>query len=118
MQKNLIYLLFFLSLLGCKQPTAKIKSPPAQQVNTAVSNTLPTVKMEMTIEGMMCAIGCAATIEKKLNATAGITAAAVDFESKKAQLNFDQTLLTPIAIQTIVTDISDIYSISEFSVSN
>ena len=40
--------------------------------------------MEMTIEGMVCAMGCAAVIEKKLNKTAGITNAKVDFNSKKA----------------------------------
>lgn len=118
MQKILVYTLFFLCLLGCKQPVAKIKSPPSQMVNTVENTEKSTVKMEMTIEGMMCAIGCAATIEKKLNATAGITAATVNFESKKAQLHFDQTLLTPIAIKTIVTDISEVYSIPEFTVSN
>ena len=74
--------------------------------------------MEMTIEGMMCAIGCAATIQKKLNATTGITSATVDFDSKKAQLGFDQALLTPDAIKAIVTDISKVYSIPEFSISN
>ena len=44
--------------------------------------------MAMNIEGMVCAIGCAATIEKNLNQTAGIKQAKVDFETQKAILIF------------------------------
>ena len=118
MQKALLFTLLFFCIFGCKQQTAKVKSPPSREVSSIENTTKPTAQMEMTIEGMMCALGCAATIQKKLNATAGITSATVDFDSKRAQLGFDQALLTPDAIKAIVTDISKVYSIPEFSVSN
>ena len=116
MQKILLLPILLLSFYSCKQQKAKIKSPPSREITSVALSSDPTSKMEMTIEGMMCAIGCAATIEKKLNATAGITQATVDFDTKKAQLSFDSEILNPTAIKAIVTDLNDLYSIAEFSI--
>ena len=69
--------------------------------------------MAMNIEGMMCAIGCAATIEKNLNKTAGIKLAKVDFETKKAVLTFDAELLSPNDITQVVLNTSDDYSVTD-----
>ena len=118
MKKILLLSFLLLSIYSCKQQKAEIKSPPSKAVTTLAQSNGPSSEMVMTIEGMMCAIGCAATIEKKLNATAGITLASVDFDTKKARLTFDTEILTPTAIKAIVTDLSDVYSITEFSVTD
>lgn len=43
----------------------------------------------LTVEGMTCAMGCAKTIEDKLNSTPGVKEAKVDFEGKLATITFD-----------------------------
>tara|TARA_B100000900_G_scaffold96453_1_gene79519 strand:+ start:14939 stop:15307 length:369 start_codon:yes stop_codon:yes gene_type:complete len=67
----------------------------------------------MNIEGMTCAIGCAATIEKNLNKTAGVKSAIVNFKTKKATLIFDADILNPNDITQIVLNTSNNYSVSD-----
>tara|TARA_B100000424_G_C22636964_1_gene352435 strand:- start:199 stop:567 length:369 start_codon:yes stop_codon:yes gene_type:complete len=70
-------------------------------------------QISMNIEGMSCAIGCAATIEKNLNKTAGIKSAKVNFKTKKATLIFDADILNPNDITQIVLNTSNNYSVSD-----
>lgn len=67
----------------------------------------------MNIEGMTCAIGCAATIEKNLNKTTGVKSAKVNFKTKKATLIFDADILNPNDITQIVLNTSNNYSVSD-----
>ena len=46
-------------------------------------------KVEFNVEGMTCAVGCAAKIEKSLNNMDGIKTATVDFETKTAIVEYD-----------------------------
>ena len=69
--------------------------------------------MAMNIEGMMCAVGCAATIEKNLNKTEGIKSAKVDFETKKATLTFDAELLNPNEVTQVVLNTGEAYSVTD-----
>ena len=70
-------------------------------------------QISMNIEGMSCAIGCAATIEKNLNKTAGVKSAKVNFKTKKATLIFDADILNPNDITQIVLNTSNNYSVSD-----
>jgi len=56
--------------------------------------------VSLSIKGMMCAIGCAATIEKNLEKTPGVVTASVDFEAKKGWVIFDST--SPIDKQKLM----------------
>jgi len=67
----------------------------------------------MNIEGMTCAIGCAATIEKNLNKTVGVKSAKVNFKTKKATLIFDADILNPNDITQIVLNTSNNYSVHD-----
>lgn len=100
-----------LLFLACES-TPKVKTPPAIksiEIPTVVENPK---KVELTIEGMTCAIGCAATIEKKLNATEGIAEAKVDFEEKKAYVNFDETVLNPLQIKDVIEGVGKAYKVT------
>ena len=68
----------------------------------------------MTIEGMVCAMYCSCN-RKKLNATHGIAKAIVDFPSKKALIEFDDTQITPNGIIDVVKEVGEAYSVSSFS---
>ncbi|QCV57158.1 heavy-metal-associated domain-containing protein [Flavobacterium columnare] len=49
-------------------------------------------KMTVKIKGMTCAIGCAKTIENKLNELEGVQKAKVDFNSKLATIEYDGSI--------------------------
>lgn len=112
--KNSCFLCFLLiTAIACKQKTPSIKTPPAESHMTMIATTEKLQQVEMTIEGMMCAIGCAATIEKKLNAVEGVATAKVDFDSKKALIAFDAQQLNSIKIEKIIEGVGTAYSVSE-----
>lgn len=64
-----------------------------------------TKAVSLSIEGMMCAIGCAATIEKNLEKTPGVVTASVDFEAKKGWVIFDST--SPINKQKLMAIVEE-----------
>lgn len=61
--------------------------------------------VSLSIKGMMCAIGCAATIEKNLEKTPGVVTASVDFEAKKGWVIFDST--SPIDKQKLMAIVEE-----------
>ena len=70
-------------------------------------------KAEFTIEGMTCQIGCANTIQKQLVKMEGIKSAKVDFESKLAMVEFDESKQTVTTIENTVSKVSDIYKVKD-----
>jgi mercuric ion binding protein len=101
--------LFFAS---CKDNKAEVKTEAASTEATA-----PKVKKEITaanlqtasfkIEGMTCAIGCAATIQEELTALDGVQEAKVDFDKKVATVTFDKTVQTPESLTKVVQGTGD-----------
>ena len=119
MRKWIPLLVLAILQVHCTSSTPQTKTPPVQlKVETATSPTeaMEAVVMEMTIEGMVCAMGCAAVIEKKLNKTAGITKATVDFASKKALVEFNGKALNSTQIVEVVKSVGEAYSVSTFSI--
>ena len=110
--KKLLTLVFGLCLFIACENGPKVKTPPAiQSVASTVKIEQPK-KAELTIEGMTCAIGCAATIEKKLNQTDGIAEAKVDFDEKKAYVTFDETVLNPLKIKAVIEGVGKAYKVT------
>jgi mercuric ion binding protein len=68
---------------------------------------------KLSIEGMTCAIGCAVTIEKKLQRTSGIVSAKVDFESNTGWVTYDATMLNLDGISSVVKSTGTSYSVSK-----
>ena len=116
MKKTLLLLLFISFLLNCKNNT----SPDIKTVITDSEKVLNPnatyVKAEFTINGMTCAIGCAATIQKKLRKMDGIKFAVVDFDKSLAMVEYDKKSVTHNAIENTVTKISDIYTIKNMKI--
>jgi copper chaperone CopZ len=48
-----------------------------------------TATVSLHVEGMMCAESCARTVQKILSEQAGVQAAAVDYEAKRASCKVD-----------------------------
>lgn len=71
--------------------------------DTVVANA----EMNVTIEGMTCAEGCAKTIEKTVAELAGVTYSSVNFEEKTATFKFDETKTTEKDILAAIAAINE-----------
>lgn len=63
--------------------------------------------VDMAIEGMVCAIGCAKTIEEKISEMTGILSCKVSFEEGGAHITFDRSVLTSLDIQQAIEKMND-----------
>lgn len=116
MKKNLLLLIISLGFINCSETSPKTATPPAL-TSTVKTVAIQTETVEMTIEGMMCAIGCAATIEKKLAKSEGIEEVQVDFDTKKALVRYDKVHLNTEKIIKIIQGVGESYTVSEYRIS-
>ena len=112
-----------LFLASCKDSKPEVKT---ETVSTEAA--APKAKKEIaaenlqtanfTIEGMTCAIGCAATIQEELTALDGVQTAKVDFDKKLATVTFDKTVQTPESLTKIVEATGDgkTYKVSDVKI--
>jgi mercuric ion binding protein len=97
---------------SCKDNKTELKTETASTETAA-----PKVKKEIaaanlqtasfTIEGMTCAVGCAATIQEELTVLDGVQTAKVDFDKKLATVTFDKTVQTPKSLTKVVQATGD-----------
>lgn len=112
-----------LCLLACQQaPQTKTapaqseaeSSPQVEQTQTVSLENASTAAMK--IDGMMCAMGCAAKIEKNLANTPGILEAKIDFEGAMGKVVFDPELLNSAQIIGVIEQSGKSYKVAEFQV--
>lgn len=63
--------------------------------------------VDMKVEGMVCAMGCAKYIEDKVAALDGVVLSTVDFEKGLAHFEFDKTLTSPEDLEKFILDIHE-----------
>lgn len=114
----LVLALATISFTSCKKEdkTAEntTNTEAAAPKKEIAAENLETASFE--IEGMTCAMGCAATIEKKLAETEGVKEAKVDFESKTATVAFDKTVNNQESLTKLVEGVADgkTYKVANF----
>ena len=113
MKRISILLCCILSFVSCKQKAPEVKTIEVTVPQEVVLNTEDLVKSELKITGMTCAIGCAASIEKKLNATPGVQSATVSFESALAQIIFDPNWIQDQDLSAIVKSVGAVYKVTK-----
>lgn len=104
--------LFFMNCKNDVKPevkTVEIQVETAKELDPNASYA----KAEFTIDGMTCAIGCAATIEKKIAKMDGVKFATVDFDRKLAMVEYNEAKVTPKLLKATVTKVADIYKVSD-----
>lgn len=103
--------LLWVTLLGtsftaCKPNLAEAPKTEAKQATKEIAAAnLDSTRFH--IEGMTCAVGCAKTIETKLNETPGVQKAAVDFDKKETVVSFDKTQQSKASLTKIVESCAD-----------
>ena len=101
-------LLVFL-MIGCGQSNS---SEHKEEV-LAVADT----KVEMTIDGMSCQVGCAAYIDEELEKVSGVVSADVSFENKLASITYDNSLISEHDIVSTINSLKDsAYSVASVDV--
>ncbi len=114
----LVLALAAISFTSCKkeEKTAEntTNTEAAAPKKEIAAENLETASFE--IEGMTCAMGCAATIEKKLAETEGVKEAKVDFETKTATVAFDKTVNNQESLTKLVEGVADgkTYKVANF----
>ncbi len=76
----------------------------ASPQDKTVKTTSEWTSMNINIEGMTCAMGCAKTIQHKLNKTDGISDAKVDFKSKLASVTYDKNAISENDVLALVNN--------------
>lgn len=64
-------------------------------------------EVDYAVEGMVCAMGCAATIEKEVADIDGVIASDVNYEDEKAHFEFDPSKTSVEAIKAKIATIAD-----------
>jgi mercuric ion binding protein len=106
-----------IALSGLLFASCKDNKAEASSKTTSSETAAPKVKKKIAaanlqtasfkIEGMTCAIGCAATIQEELTALDGVQTAKVDFDKKLATVTFDKTIQNPETLTKVVQATGD-----------
>ena len=90
-----------LMMVGCKNE-ATTNTDNATATTEAAQQPAQLATASFTVEGMHCEVGCAGHLEKKLAKLDGVQKAEIDFEAKKATIEYDANVLTPeVLVQTV-----------------
>lgn len=111
----LVVVLISAFAFGCKNnanPEVKTVEIETEEVKELDPNATY-AKAEFTIDGMTCAIGCAATIQKKISKMDGVKSATVDFDRKLAMVEYNDAKVTPTTLEEAVAKVSDTYKVSD-----
>jgi len=118
--KNLCILaITALVFTSCKNESQQpeVKTVDVEVTSKDVSQTLDPnatyAKVEFSIDGMTCAMGCAKTIEKKMAKMEGVKTAKVDFDKRLAMVEYDEAKVTPKSLEEAVGKVADIYKVKD-----
>ena len=107
-------------IVACKDKTnPEVKTVEVETMAAKTTDPNATyAKAEFTIDGMTCAVGCAATIEKKIAKMEGVKSAKVDFDKKLAMVEYDVAKVTPNNLIETVAKVGDTYKVSDMKTIN
>ena len=98
---NIFILLFFITV---------IFSCGTEQENEVVSDVVNIenlVVADYAIEGMVCAMGCAGTIQKDVASLSGVVISSVDYEAGKAHFEYDESVVSEKEIIAKIESIAE-----------
>ena len=114
--KNILNLSLILAIITSCKNEAKPEVKSVEVETETVKELDPNAtyaKAEFTIDGMTCAVGCAAQIQKKIAKMDGVKSAKVDFDKKLAMVEYNEAKVTPTLLTETVAKVSDTYKVSD-----
>jgi len=108
----------FLATISCKKEQKEAEVVTVDTIEkvkkSTISEDATLAKVQFNIEGMTCAIGCAAKIQKSLGNMDGVKNATVDFENKTAVVEYDvDQINTKLLAERVVLN-GDQFKVSNF----
>jgi len=99
----------FLATISCKKEQKEIEVVTVDTIEevkkSTISKNATLEKVQFNIQGMTCAIGCAAKIQKSLGAMDGVKNATVDFENKTAIVEYNiEQVNTKLLAKRVITN--------------
>tara|TARA_B100000989_G_C19214810_1_gene333376 strand:+ start:84 stop:458 length:375 start_codon:yes stop_codon:yes gene_type:complete len=118
--RSLGFLIILLSFFNCNQESKHkiIHINSSKKSSNELSILVSEEYAKITINGMMCAIGCALSIQNKLNETSGVISATVDFESKTAWVVYNSENIRLDSLAEAVKSVNDIYNVINIEKTN
>ncbi len=114
--RNIIAITMMVAFVMACKNDAKPEVKTVETETTEVKELNPDAtyaKAEFTVEGMTCAIGCAATIEKKIAKMEGVKSAKVDFDKKLAMVEYDVEKVNADLLVETVKKTGESYSVKD-----
>lgn len=110
-------ILIVVAVSSCKNKVApevkSVDNQPTAQVAPTSNPNAHFAKAEFTINGMTCAMGCAATIQNHLSHMDGVKSAKVDFDKKLALVEYDDAKVNPEVLTKGVSAVGKQYTVSD-----
>ncbi len=103
---QLLLFAFFLFVIIVVPSCGENKNAESEKVTSEITDE-NLVIADYAVEGMVCAMGCAATIQKELMDMEGVANCEVDFEAGKAHIEFDKSIVTESDIIAKIESIAD-----------
>lgn len=119
MVKNVLTIVaVVLFLTGCKNnQEPEVKSVEIETSTASAEKKLDPnanyAKVEFSIDGMTCAMGCAKTIEKKMAKMDGVKSATVDFDKELAMVEYDEAMVSPASLEEAVAKAGSVYKVKD-----
>ncbi|MEM1001286.1 MAG: heavy metal-associated domain-containing protein [Bacteroidota bacterium] len=119
--KNLVLVMALsITVVACKnnqEPEVKTVEVAYSEKSEATEKKLDPnatfAKVEFSIDGMTCEMGCAKTIEKKMAKMDGVKSAKVDFNKELAMVEYDEAVVTPESLEATVSKAGSVYKVRD-----
>lgn len=79
----------------------------AENTTTTEVASLETQVLDYAVDGMVCAMGCAATIQQEVSDMDGVSISDVNYEDEKAHFEFDPAVTSEEEIKAKIATIAD-----------
>lgn len=118
---SLLSTMLALTWMSCGGPSADMV--PTVYEETRVEGAMERTVAEMSVQGMMCEVGCVAKVRKELLEVPGVATATIDFEKDRsvnvAKVEYDPEVVDAEALVAKVTAIGDgMYPVERMSVTH
>lgn len=115
--KSIRYIAALTLAIGVLSCDKKQDTTPTTEENVATTTNISKAAVEIApenidstsfkIEGMTCQMGCANTIQTKLESLEGVSKAIVSFDEGNAKITFDKTVQNTASLKKTVNEIAD-----------
>lgn len=110
--------IFALLIFSCSNDASNLASSESMTAkNSTVESKEPDMKFSANVEGMVCKMGCVASIRKELSALNGVTSVKVDFIEDEPMQLVEVSYNTTEANETLIANTIESINNKQFQVS-